>query len=135
MPEQIFLGVGWRFPVQVAADEDGKERIAVSRYVQSVEDSIRIILGTARGERVMRPDFGADLHRLTFSPNNTSTAGLAIFYVQEALQKWEPRIELLDVDAEPYENDANTLLITVEYKIISMNTEHNLVYPFYLGSR
>jgi phage baseplate assembly protein W len=135
MPEQIFLGVGWRFPVQVAADEDGKERIAVSRYVQSVEDSIRIILGTARGERVMRPDFGADLHRLTFSPNNTSTAGLAIFYVQEALQKWEPRIELLDVDAEPDENDANTLLITVEYKIISMNTEHNLVYPFYLGSR
>jgi uncharacterized protein len=135
MPEQTFLGVGWRFPVQVAADEDGEERIALSRYAQSVEESIRIILGTARGERVMRPDFGADLHRLTFSPNNTSTAGLAIFYVQEALQKWEPRIELLDVDAEPDENDANTLLITVEYKIISMNTEHNLVYPFYLGSR
>jgi phage baseplate assembly protein W len=100
-----------------------------------VEESIRIILGTARGERVMRPDFGANLNRLSFSPNNTSTAGLAIFYVQEALAKWEPRIELLDVDAEQDGNDANTLLITVDYRIVSTNTEHNLVYPFYLGSK
>jgi len=135
MPEQTFLGVGWRFPVQIATDEDGKERIALSRYAQSVEESIRIILGTARGERVMRPEFGADLYRLSFSPNNTSTAGLAIFYVQEALTKWEPRIELLDVDAEQDGNDANTLLITVDYRIVSTNTEHNLVYPFYLGSK
>jgi phage baseplate assembly protein W len=132
---EIFLGVGWRFPVQVATDEDGNQRIAVSKYVQSVEESIRIILGTARGERIMRPDFGANLNRLSFSPNNTSTAGLAIFYVQEALTKWEPRIELLDVDAEPDGNDANTLLITVDYPIVSTNTEHNLVYPFYLGSK
>ena len=113
---------------------DGRGRIAVSKYVQSVEESIRIILGTARGERVMRPDFGADLYRLSFSPNNTSTAGLAIFYVQEALTKWEPRIELLNIDADADENDANTLLITLDYRIVSMNTEHNLVYPFYLGS-
>jgi phage baseplate assembly protein W len=135
MPEQIFLGVGWRFPMHVATDEDGKKRIALSKYVQSVEESIRIILGTARCERVMRPDFGADLNRLSFSPNNTSTAGLAIFYVQEALTKWEPRIELLDIDAEQDGNDANTLLITVDYRIVSTNTEHNLVYPFYLGSK
>ncbi len=135
MPDQIFLGVGWRFPVQLALEEDGKERIALSRYAQSVEESIRIILGTTRGERVMRPDFGADLYRLSFSPNNTSTAGLAIFYAQEALTKWEPRIELLDVDAGADENDANTLLIMVDYRIISTNTEHNLVYPFYLGSK
>jgi phage baseplate assembly protein W len=135
MAEHMFLGVGWRFPVQVVTDEDGAERIGISKYVQSVEESIRVILGTARGERVMRPDFGADLSRLTFSPNNTSTAGLAIFYVQEALRKWEPRVELLDVDAGPDENDANTLLITIDYRIISTNTEHNLVYPFYLGSK
>jgi phage baseplate assembly protein W len=135
MPEQIFLGVGWRFPVQIVTDEDGKNRVALARYAQSVEESIRIILGTTRGERVMRPDFGADLYRLSFSPNNTSTAGLAIFFVEEALTKWEPRIELLDVDAGPDEDDANILLITVDYRILSLNTEHNLVYPFYLGSQ
>lgn len=129
MAEQAFLGVGWKFPIQVEAN-----RVAISKYVESIEESIRIILGTSRAERVMRPDFGADLKRLVFSPNNTSTAGLAIFYVQEALRKWEPRIELLNVDANPDGKDANMLLITVDYRIISTNTEHNLVYPFYLGS-
>jgi len=135
MAEQAFLGVGWKFPVQVEKGDDGKNRVAISRYVGSIEESIRIILGTSRGERVMRPDFGADLKRLVFSPNNTSTAGLAIFYVQEALRRWEPRIELLNVDADPDGDEANTLLITIDYRIISTNTEHNLVYPFYLGSK
>lgn len=83
----------------------------------------------------MRPDFGADLKRLVFAPNNTSTAGLAIFYVQEALKKWEPRIELMNVDADPDPENAHILLITIDYRIISTNTEHNLVYPFYLGSQ
>ena len=83
----------------------------------------------------MRPDFGANLKRLAFSPNNTSTAGLAIFYVQEALKKWEPRIELLNVDANKDGEDANILLVTIDYRIVSSNTEHNLVYPFYLGSQ
>lgn len=130
MAEQAFLGVGWKFPIHA----DGA-KLAVSRFAESVEESIRIILSTSRGERVMRPDFGADLNRLVFSPNNTSTAGLAIFYVQESLRKWEPRIDLLEVDARADGNDAGVLLITIDYRIISTNTEHNLVYPFYLGSR
>lgn len=82
----------------------------------------------------MRPDFGADLNRLVFSPNNISTAGLAMFYVQEALTQWEPRIELTSVDANPDAQGTNTLIIVIDYRIISTNTEHNLVYPFYLGS-
>ncbi len=130
MAEQAFLGVGWKFPVQVDAN-----KVAISRYDELVQESIRIILGTSRGERVMRPDFGADLKRLAFSPNNTSTAGLAIFYVQESLRKWEPRIELLNVDANPDSESSQILLITIEYRIVSTNTEHNLVYPFYLGSQ
>jgi len=130
MAEQAFLGVGWKFPVQVDAN-----KVAISRYDELVQESIRIILGTSRGERVMRPDFGADLKRLAFAPNNTSTAGLAIFYVQESLRKWEPRIELLNVDANPDSESGQILLITIEYRIVSTNTEHNLVYPFYLGSQ
>lgn len=135
MDRQAFLGVGWKFPIQVKVDEDGKKRIAISKHVKSIEESIRIILGTSRGERAMRPDFGADLNRLVFAPNNTATAGLAIFHVREALRKWEPRIDLLSVDAGPDEQDSNMLLIQIEYKVISTNTEHNLVYPFYLGSK
>lgn len=129
MAEQAFLGIGWQFPIQL--DQQG--RVAIARYAESVEQSIRIILGTSRGERVMRPDFGCDLTRLIFAPNNTATAGLAMYYVREALRKWEPRIELLNVDANADENERTLLLISIEYRILATNTEHNLVYPFYLG--
>ena len=134
MAQQAFLGVGWQFPIR-AGTVDQPDRIATSAYDRSIEESIRIILGTSRGERVMRPDFGANLKRLVFAQNNASTAGLAIFYVREALKKWEPRIELLGVDAEPDVTEGNTLLITVVYRVVATNTEHNLVYPFYLGSQ
>ena len=92
MAERDFLGVGWRFPIAVAAGPDRITRIAVSAYEQSIEESIRIVLGTPPGERLMRSQFGCALNRLAFAPTNTSTAGLAIFFVREALQKWEPRI-------------------------------------------
>jgi len=133
MAAQNFLGVGWRFPVQLDQGSGSKTRIAKAEGVEAIEESIRIILGTAKGERIMRPDFGCSLNRLVFSPNNTSTAGLAMFHVREALKKWEPRIEVLDVDANPDQTERNVLLITVEYRIFETNTEHNLVYPFYLG--
>ena len=82
----------------------------------------------------MRPDFGSDLKRLAFSPNNASTAGLAIYYVQQALQKWEPRIDVLEVDANPNASNDAELLISIDYKVIATNNTRNLVYPFYLGS-
>ena len=91
------------------------------------------MLGTAPGERLMRPTFGCNLNRLAFALNNTSTAGLAIFHVREALERWEPRIELLNVDAEPDPEAADTLSIRIDYRIVATNTVRNLVYPFYLG--
>ena len=137
MTEQSFLGAGWRFPLQVDAGPGRPGRIAMAAYEQSIEESIRIVLGTARGERVMRPDFGSDLKRLVFAPNNASTAGLAIFYATQALRNWEPRIELLGVDANaaPAPDQEHVLLIDVVYKVIATNNERNLVYPFYLGSK
>jgi phage baseplate assembly protein W len=134
MAELSFLGVGWRFPVQVDAGPGLPGRIAVAAYEQSIEESIRIVLGTARGERLMRPDFGSELKRLVFAANNTATAGLAMFYARKALAKWEPRIELLSVDADPDPEEPHTLLVKILYKVIATNNERNLVYPFYLGS-
>lgn len=122
-----FLGVGVRFPLSI---EDGK--IAWSEYEDSIKESIMLILSTAKGERVMRPDFGCDLNELVFSTNDTSTASLAIFHVEEALKKWEPRIELTRVDAFADKEEQNKLKISIEYRIISTNTRYNLVYPFYL---
>ena len=91
-----------------------------------------IILGTTKGERVMRPDFGCGIWELVFAPNNTSTATLVTFYIKEALLKWEPGIEVLDVSVTPDEEEGNKLIINVEYRVKTTNTKGNLVYPFYL---
>ena len=98
---------------------------------ESIREAILIILGTRPGERVMRPDFGCNLQELVFAPNNTATATLAEFHVSEALQKWEPRIEILKVTADPG-TERERLDIRIEYRVNSTNTRNNLVYPFYL---
>lgn len=126
--EKDFLGVGIRFPFHI---EQGK--MAWSEYEDSIRESIMLILSTSRSERVMRPDFGCRLNELAFSVNDMSTASLAIFHVEEALKKWEPRIELIKVDANADTKERDRLNISIEYKDISSNNRYNLVYPFYLG--
>jgi len=125
---QEFLGVGWRSPVGV--EETGG--IALSSFEDSIRESVVLILRTARGERVMRPDFGCDIQTLVFAKNDMTTAGLAAFHVEKALTRWEPRIELLRVEAAPDPTVGNRLLVQIEYRVISTNTVFNLVYPFYL---
>jgi len=126
--EKDILGTGWAFPLKI----DGRGGIALSQHENDIEESIGIILGTAKGERRMRPDFGCEIHNLVFAPNNATTWGLAAHYVEDALGWWEPRIEVVDVDTQLDPDDSGTLLITIYYRIRSTNDERNLVYPFYL---
>jgi phage baseplate assembly protein W len=123
-----FLGVGWKFPVDV----DRRKGVGMSQFEENIEESILVILGTAIGERVMRPDFGCAIHDLIFAPNNANTHGLIIFHVKEALTKWEPRIQNLTVDVELDDNEPTRLYTKVEYQVIATNNVFNLVYPFYL---
>lgn len=125
---QDFLGVGWSWPVAV----DESDRIALSRFEDNIRQSIVLIIRTTRGERQMRPELGCDLHTLVFAENNMTTAGLAAFYVEQALTRWEPRIELISVQAAPDTEAGNRLLVEIEYRVIATNTVFNLVYPFYL---
>ncbi len=125
-----FLGKGWKFPFTV---KNG--RIASAAEEDSIKESILIILGTAKGERLMRPGFGSGLYNLVFAPNNTSTATMVEFYVKEALLEWEPRIEVLKVDVSSDANSGNKLEITINYLVKSTNTKENLVYPFYLEGK
>ena len=106
--------------------------MAQSSLDDLVRESILIILGTAPGERVMRPYFGCDIHELLFAPNNVNTAGLAAHYVVEALEKWEPRVEDVFADANPDPIEPHKLIIDIKYKIRGQNVTRNLVYPFYL---
>ena len=122
------LGIGWAFPLRV----DGRGGIALSKYENDIEESIRIILSTAKGERRMRPQFGCDIHKIVFAPNNATSWGLAAHYVEEALGWWEPRIEVLEIDPHPDPSDNSRLLIDIKYRIKATNDERNLVYPFYI---
>src|SRR5690242_7508820 len=123
MAEEV-LGRGLAFPLRV-----GATGLAESAGVGRVEESIRIILGTQYGERVMRPRFGANLKSLLFAPNNATTASLASYYVTEALARWEPRIDLLDVLVTNAVDEAQ-LVIEIRYQLRATAQEHRLVYPF-----
>jgi uncharacterized protein len=123
-----FLGVGWAFPVR--RDERGE--IALARHEESVRQAIWIVLGTAKGERVMRPQFGCGIHDLVFAVNDAAAAGQVADEVREALTRWEPRIDILDVQVGPRPGEVATLLVAIRYHVRATNNVFNLVYPFYL---
>ena len=123
-----FLGRGIAFPVGL----DARGNLALSEYEQNIEESIRILLGTAPGERPMRPDFGCRIHDFVFHPNSVSTASLVSFYVRESLAKWEPRIEDIRVTAAPDSGLENVMRVEINYRVRRSNNTRNLVYPFYL---
>jgi len=92
----------------------------------AVRQAILLLLLTRPGERVLRPTYGCDLHRLIFSPNDDTTAGLAIHYVRQAVDHWEPRVDRVRVDAERNRDDESRLDITLEYRVRSTGDEDRL---------
>jgi phage baseplate assembly protein W len=124
---KAFLGKGWNFPA--APDDFGA--IAMALYEEDVRQAVRIILGTSPGERVMRPDFGAGLRDLVFSPINATTMALTRNRVEKALVEWEPRIDTVTVQVSAT-LERGQLRIEINYRLRATNTFYNLVYPFYL---
>jgi phage baseplate assembly protein W len=123
-----FLGRGFRFPLGV----DSAGGVALSSHEDNIEESIRIILGTAIGERVYRPDFGCRIHDLVFSPNNAHTRNLVTFYADECLRKWEPRIKEIHCECKSDPDAENTLQLHIKYVVRATNSHYNMVYPFFL---
>jgi phage baseplate assembly protein W len=79
----------------------------------------------------MRPEFGCQIHELIFAPNDATTAGLAAYYVEEALAMWEPRIRIIEVNAAPDPERAERLLIEIQYEVKATYDRRALVFPFY----
>ena len=126
--DRDFLGKGLRFPVSVNLNGG----VSSSALEENVRQSIFIILGTAPGERLKRPDFGCRIHDLMFAPNNDMTAALAEVYCKEAIYKFEPRIDHVMVRALANSDQPNRLDVRIEYIIAGKNDKRNLVFPFYL---
>ncbi|HMQ52053.1 MAG TPA: GPW/gp25 family protein [Anaerolineae bacterium] len=125
---KAFLGQGWNFPLQLNA----RGGIALVSGEPDIEQSIQIILGTAPGERRMRPEFGCRINELVFAPNNAETEGLLIHYITEALERWEPRIEVQDILVSTAPDSEATLLAEIQYQIKDTHDPRSIVYPLYL---
>jgi phage baseplate assembly protein W len=124
-----FLGRGWRFPIQ----PDAGGGLGYVDGDVNVEQSLRILLMTALGERVMRPTFGCAAPRLVFAPGSVQYLRLLETTVREAVRDWEPRVTLADVTAETIPGDETRVSVKIDYRIRGSNTKNNLVFPFYLG--
>ncbi len=123
-----FIGAGWSFPLGT----DATGGVALVTREREIEQAIRLILSTACGERPMRPEFGCHIHDHVFAPGNAATAGQIAYDVRRALERWEPRIEVLDVGVGFDEMETGTLYVDITYEILGLNDPRNLVFPFYV---
>jgi hypothetical protein len=128
---QEFVGAGWGFPLRT----DPTGRISLVQGTREVEESIRLILATAPGERPMRPQFGCAVHDFVFAPADAATAGDIAFAVRVALERWEPRIELNDVVVRFDAVESGLLYVDIAYSVLGTNDPRNLVFPFYVIPR
>jgi phage baseplate assembly protein W len=135
-----FLGRGPSFPLTADSKDqpaESKEQpfstwFAWSEGEEKVKQSICLILSTAPGERVMRPDFGCGIHDLVFEPSTPTLRTLIMDRVKTALTRWEPRIDVLNVDVTDGAGSPQLVLVDITYRLRSNNAVNNLVYPFYL---
>lgn len=123
-----FIGAGWAFPLRT----DATGGIALVSREREIEESIRLILGTAIGERPMRPEFGCGIHDYIFAPTDATTAGRIAYEVRASLRRWEPRIEVADVVVDVADDDPALLYIDIRYTFTNANDPRNLVFPFYV---
>jgi hypothetical protein len=122
-----FLGRGWKFPLKF---ENGA--IAMSEAEEDVDESLRILLGTYPGERLMRPDYGCRLRDYCFRNYEESTIVQLDEEIRNSIDNFEPRVTVENTDYKMDEvNDV--LQIIVDYKVIATNSRRNLVYPFYIN--
>ena len=126
--DREFLGQGLSFPLQFSA----RGGLALAAGERDIQQSIRIILETSPGERVMRPEFGCRAKDLLFAPRNEATQALLVMYVEQALGQWEPRIEVKEVIVTDDPANDGAWLVEVQYEIKATHDERSIVYPFYI---
>ncbi len=127
--QKTILGTGLAFPIQT--DPRGEIHLVSSDV--DIAQSIQIILGTHPGERVMRPTFGCRVHEMMFEPRDSTTMSLIKKYVDEALQLWEPRIQVFAINTESSDDQDGAIFVEIEYQVKATHDTRSIVYPFFLA--
>lgn len=123
-----FIGRRLGFPVQL----DDRNLLSMVGGDAAIRQSIYIIVMTVPGERVMRPDFGCEIHSLIFHPANQETATIAERYIRDALTRWEPRIIIQELTVTPGGAELGELFIQLRYQIKGQHDPRSMVFPYYL---
>lgn len=121
--------------MRFALETTATGRVALIHGDEEIRQSIMMLLGTIPGERLMRPEYGSHLHRLLFAPNDQTTAGLAIHYVKQAITRWEPRVELEEVDANADPDFPSRLNLSLRYRVKQTLATESLDYSLSLGDQ
>lgn len=130
MAQQDFVGSGFDFPMDI--DDQGGIRMVGG--TDNIDRSIRLIMGTAYGERPMRPDFGCGIHDLLFDSTSLELLGQVQAQVVASLRRWETRADILDVSAT-YGDDPTVINIQITYRVKGNYDPRNLLVPFYVIPR
>jgi phage baseplate assembly protein W len=130
MTNQSFLGTGWGFP---PAFTKGGANVALVSGNDDIEQSLQILLSTRLGERVMRDDFGCDLHDLLFEEIDQGLLNNITRMVTDAILYYEPRINLDNLDVSESASQPGLLFISITYTVRNTNSRFNMVYPFYIN--
>ncbi|CAG7640749.1 GPW/gp25 family protein [Paenibacillus allorhizosphaerae] len=124
-----FLGRGWKFPISV---DPSTGKIRMSAYEEDIEEAIRLIIRTSKGERVMRPQFGSGIQQYVFGLTDPTTRQLMESSFAEAILQWEPRVYEVKVTSDLEAIGSGILHLNIRYTVRSTNNLYNLVFPFYL---
>jgi phage baseplate assembly protein W len=128
MDEKSFLGKGWKFPLQT---DRNTGRIAMISHESDIKEAVGIIIGTHKGERVMRPEFGAMVRDYVFEPDSDTMRESLGYELARQLTLQEPRIADVRVVCGQGRAAAGELIFEVSYTVRSTNNRYNMVYPFY----
>ena len=126
--KRAFLGTGFHFPLEI---DETTGRFRMSSEEENIKESIRLILMTGKGERVMRPEFGCGLKQLIYESMDYGTMVQMEQEIKSALERWEPRIEGIEVSVTPGE-EKNALMIRIAFRVRATNNPYNYVFPFFL---
>lgn len=128
LKKRAFLGTGWHWPMSI----DSQGGVELVHEERDIYEAILNILQTAPGERVMRPEYGCNIHSLVFAPISARTFGQIVYFVQQGLGRWEPRIEIPDVEVTVDPDNDSRLMVHIRFRIKATHDERSLVYPFYI---
>jgi len=122
------LGQGLSFPPRVGADG----RLAWSVGEDNVRESIRVILMTEVGERLMREEFGCGLRQYLFEPNNVATRQRIQDSIVNSITRWESRVSLDAVTVDPDDNDPRRVNIVVLFRLIATQSASRISFNLQL---